>query len=302
MEPGEMQLVEIEMNEIFPHGISISNTLTRENYGKWLKETNLLASTNDHSDLYYVKGVTDNSDNKINERYLRMMKVEFMTLKNKPKNNVKLGREKENLNTSYPKELRIEITHNNENKLKNKEDKNAEVESCDNHKNHTQKNIINLDCLSNIRERNEVIQFADDNTTIATHKGTYIGVIQSMYRKLNYKLVEFLKRKQEKREVLYSDIPFLMVTAALLPSMIPIAIIGQVQIEIVLLLPRASILKKHAINEDHNFVSYNYDEHCEVKISSNRNRTTTTKGVNTKETVRQARKASATNEDHNFVS
>ena len=32
------------------------------------------------------------------------------------------------------------------------------------------------------------------------------------------------------------------------------------------------------------------------------NRTTTTKSVNTEETVRQASRASATNEDHNFVS
>jgi len=32
------------------------------------------------------------------------------------------------------------------------------------------------------------------------------------------------------------------------------------------------------------------------------NRTTTTKSVNAEETVRQASRASATNEDHNFVS
>ncbi|KAG4098524.1 hypothetical protein H8356DRAFT_1327366 [Neocallimastix lanati (nom. inval.)] len=187
MEPGEMQLVEIEMNEIFPHGISISNTLTRENYGKWLKETNLLASTNDHSDLYYVKGVTDNSDNKINERYLRMMKVEFMTLKNKPKNNVKLGREKENLNTSYPKELRIEITHNNK-------AESEEVKGC-------------LDCLSNIRERNEVIQFADDNTTIATHKGVlgYFNIDNIEEKLEKNKPYHKAKKKKEPFELIHMN-------------------------------------------------------------------------------------------------
>ncbi|KAL6604296.1 ankyrin repeat-containing domain protein [Neocallimastix sp. 'constans'] len=57
----------------------------------------------------------------------------------------------------------------------------------------------------------------------------------------------------------YSDTPFLVVTAALLQSIIPIAI-GQ-------------------------FKS---------------NRTTTTKSVNAEETVRQASRVSATNEDHNF--
>lgn len=35
--------------------------------------------------------------------------------------------------------------------------------------------IKNLNSLSNIREYNEVTQFEDDNTTIAPHKGTYIG-------------------------------------------------------------------------------------------------------------------------------
>ena len=66
----------------------------------------------------------------------------------------------------------------------------------------------------------------------------------------------------------YSDTPFLVVTAALLQSIIPIAI-GQ----------QWSLFN--------GFKS---------------NRTTTTKSVNTEETVRQASRASATNEDHNFVS
>ena len=63
----------------------------------------------------------------------------------------------------------------------------------------------------------------------------------------------------------YSDTPFLVVTAALLQSIIPIAI-GQ----------QWSLFKS--------------------------NHTTTTKSVNAEETVRQASRASATNEDHNFVS
>ncbi|KAG4087320.1 hypothetical protein H8356DRAFT_1350732 [Neocallimastix lanati (nom. inval.)] len=58
----------------------------------------------------------------------------------------------------------------------------------------------------------------------------------------------------------YSDIPFLVVTAAPLQSIIPIA------------------------------------------IGSNRIVLLTTKSVNAEETVRQSSKASATNEDHNFVS
>ena len=66
----------------------------------------------------------------------------------------------------------------------------------------------------------------------------------------------------------YSDIPFLVVTAALLQSIIPIAI-GQ----------QWSLFNRFKSN-----------------------RTTTTKSVNVEETVRQASRASATNEDHNFVS
>jgi len=61
----------------------------------------------------------------------------------------------------------------------------------------------------------------------------------------------------------YSDTPFLVVTEALLQSIIPIAI-GQQWFK--------------------------------------SNHTTTTKSVNAEETVRQASRASATNEDHNFVS
>ena len=63
----------------------------------------------------------------------------------------------------------------------------------------------------------------------------------------------------------YSYTSFLMVTAALLQSIIPIAI-GQ----------QWSLFKS--------------------------NHTTTTKSVNAEETVRQASRASTTNEDHNFVS
>jgi len=63
----------------------------------------------------------------------------------------------------------------------------------------------------------------------------------------------------------YSDTPFLVVTAALLQSIIPIAI-GQ------------------------HWSLFN-------RFKSNR-----TKSVNAEETVRQASMASATNEDHNFVS
>jgi len=66
----------------------------------------------------------------------------------------------------------------------------------------------------------------------------------------------------------YSDTPFLVVTAALLQSIIPIAI-GQ----------QWSLFNRFKSN-----------------------RTTTTKSVNAEETVRQASRASATNEDHNFVS
>jgi len=66
----------------------------------------------------------------------------------------------------------------------------------------------------------------------------------------------------------YSDTPFLVITAALLQSIIPIAI-G---------------LQWSLFNR---FIS---------------NRTTTTKSVNAEETVRQASRASTTNEDHNFVS
>ncbi|KAG4102078.1 hypothetical protein H8356DRAFT_1421641 [Neocallimastix lanati (nom. inval.)] len=64
----------------------------------------------------------------------------------------------------------------------------------------------------------------------------------------------------------YSDTPFLVVTAALLQSIIPIAI-GQ----------QWSMFNRFKSN-----------------------RTTTTKSVNAEETVRQASRASATNEDHNF--
>ena len=67
----------------------------------------------------------------------------------------------------------------------------------------------------------------------------------------------------------YSDTPFLVVTAALLQSIIPIAISQQ-------------------------WFLFN-------RFKSNRT-TTTTKSVNTEETIRQASRASATNEDHNFVS
>jgi len=66
----------------------------------------------------------------------------------------------------------------------------------------------------------------------------------------------------------YSDTPFLVVTAALLQSIIPIAI-GQ----------QWSLFNRFKSN-----------------------RTTTTKSVNAEEAVRQASRASATNEDHNFVS
>ena len=69
----------------------------------------------------------------------------------------------------------------------------------------------------------------------------------------------------------YSDTPILVVTAALLQSIIPIAI-GQ----------QWSLFNRFKSN-----------------------RTTTTKSVNaeeTEETVRQANRFSATNEDHNFVS
>jgi len=66
----------------------------------------------------------------------------------------------------------------------------------------------------------------------------------------------------------YSDTPFLVVTAALLQSIIPIAI-GQ----------QLSLFNRFKSN-----------------------RTTATKSVNAEETVRQAIRARATNEDHNFVS
>jgi len=67
----------------------------------------------------------------------------------------------------------------------------------------------------------------------------------------------------------YSDTPFLVVTAALLQSI------------------------------------YTYCYWLAMVSLFNRfksNRTTTTKSVNAEETVRQASRASATNEDHNFVS
>jgi len=66
----------------------------------------------------------------------------------------------------------------------------------------------------------------------------------------------------------YSDTPFLVVTTALLQSIIPIAI-GQ----------QWSLFNRFKSN-----------------------RTTTTKNFNAEETVWQASRASATNEDHNFVS
>ena len=66
----------------------------------------------------------------------------------------------------------------------------------------------------------------------------------------------------------YSDTPFLMVTAALLQSLIPIAI-------------------------GHQWSLFN-------RFKSNP--TTTTKSVDAEKTVRQASRASATNKDHNFVS
>jgi len=66
----------------------------------------------------------------------------------------------------------------------------------------------------------------------------------------------------------YSNTPFLVVTVALLQSIIPIAI-GQ----------QWSLFNRFKSNL-----------------------TTTTKSVNVEETVRQASRSSATNEDHNFVS
>ena len=66
----------------------------------------------------------------------------------------------------------------------------------------------------------------------------------------------------------YSDTPFLVVTAALLQSIIPIAI----------------------------------DQQWSLFNRFKSNRTITTKSANAEETVRQASRASATNEDHNFVS
>ena len=66
----------------------------------------------------------------------------------------------------------------------------------------------------------------------------------------------------------YSDTPFLVVTAALLQSIMPIAI-GQ----------QWSLFNRFKSN-----------------------RTTTIKSVNAEETVRHDSKASTTNEDHNFVS
>ena len=66
----------------------------------------------------------------------------------------------------------------------------------------------------------------------------------------------------------YSDTPFLVVTEALLQSIIPIAV-GQ----------QWSLFNRFKSN-----------------------RTTTTKSVNAEETVRWASRASATNEDQNFVS
>jgi len=41
---------------------------------------------------------------------------------------------------------------------------------------------------------------------------------------------------------------------------------------------------------------------CSIGSNRNRSTTTTTKSINAEETVRQASRASATNEDHNFVS
>jgi len=67
----------------------------------------------------------------------------------------------------------------------------------------------------------------------------------------------------------YSDTLFLMVTAAILQSIIPIAI-GQ----------QWSLFNRFKSNST----------------------TITTKSVNDEETVRQAIRASPTNEDHNFVS
>jgi len=74
--------------------------------------------------------------------------------------------------------------------------------------------------------------------------------------------------KCQMRSSAYSDTPFLVVTAALLQLIIPIAI-GQ----------QWSLLNRF-----------------------NSNRTTTTKSGNAEETVRQASRASITNEDHDFVS
>ncbi|KAG4104612.1 hypothetical protein H8356DRAFT_1637051, partial [Neocallimastix lanati (nom. inval.)] len=68
----------------------------------------------------------------------------------------------------------------------------------------------------------------------------------------------------------YSDTPFLVVTAALLQSIIPIAI-GQ----------QWSLFNR-------------------FKSNRTTTTTTTTKSVNAEETVRQASRASATNEDHKF--
>jgi len=76
--------------------------------------------------------------------------------------------------------------------------------------------------------------------------------------------------KRQMKSGAYSDTPFLVVTEALLQSIIPIAI-GQ----------QWSLFNK---------------------FSNRIVTTTTTKSVNAEETVRQTNRASATNKDHNFIS
>jgi len=71
------------MNEIFPHGISISNTLTRENYGKWLKETNLLASTNGVKEYIHQEKIKILEKSKISREELKKKKKKKKKKKNK---------------------------------------------------------------------------------------------------------------------------------------------------------------------------------------------------------------------------
>ena len=139
-----------------------------------------------------------------------------------------------------------------------------------NNNNSNSNNSKSNNSYSNIS--NSIFSYVSNNIEYNMHVDSSVWksvLFPSWGRSINNSIREWKDLfKCQMKSGAYSDTPFLVVTAALLQSIIPIAI-GQ----------QWSLFNRFKSN-----------------------RTTTTKSVNAEETVRQASRASATNEDHNFVS